>query len=294
MSDNKGVIVQGQQQQKGVAQVDILRSDLTKMMPQFKMALPENVTPEKFLRVVLNTVMSNPDFLKCDRQSLYAACMKCAADGLFPDNREAAMIPYGDTVQYQTMIAGVYKKVRNSGEISLLCADLVYPGDSFRYGSNSDKGRYLDHQPSLDTRGNVKTVIAAFALSRTTDGDVDFEVMTREEIEFTRSTSKAKNSPAWANWWGEMAKKTVVKRLAKRLPMFAEARKILDRDDEDYDVQLKPLSKAEELRNKLLAASGEKGMPIEAESAPVPPAEGDFAAFGNGPVAQQEDPRLVK
>ena len=253
MSENKNAIVK----KTSAPVAETLRADLTRMTPEFQKALPANVTPEKFLRVVLNTVMSNGDFLQCDRQSLFAAAMKCAADGLLPDGREAVMIPYGSTVQYQPMIFGIYKRVRNSGEIAVFCADLVFAGDSFRYGSNSEKGRYLDHQPVLSERGKMANVVAVFALSRTTDGDVDFEVMTRDEIEFTRSKSKAKNSPAWNDWWGEMAKKTVAKRLSKRLPMSDEARQALNRDDEDFDVQLKPLSKAEQLRAKLALTQAE-------------------------------------
>lgn len=283
-------------QNKSIAPAEQLRADLTRMMPQFKMALPSNVTPDKFLRIVLNTVVSNPDFLKCDRQSLYAAASKCAADGLFPDGREAAMIPYGNTVQYQPMIAGIFKKIRNAGEVSVLCADLVYPEDTFVYGSNSEKGRYLDHQPVLSSRGKPESVVAVFALARMQDGEVDFEVMTREEVEFTRSQSKAPNSPAWRLWWGEMARKTVVKRLAKRLPMDAEsaAKKMIDRDDEEnFEVELKPKSKAEQLREKLesqnivMSPQDETQADyIEVETQTAPPKPGDFGFM--------EDPKMVK
>lgn len=284
MSEKNTVVVQPPQS-KGLTPAESLRNDLTKMSSEFQRTLPANVTPDKFLRVVLNTVMGNPDFLKCDRTSLFQAAMKCAGDGLLPDGREAVMIPYGNTCQYQPMIFGIYKRVRNSGEISVFCADLVFPGDTFRYGSNSEKGRYLDHQPLLSERGKMDSVVAVFALSRTTDGDVDFEVMTRAEVEFTRSKAKAKNSPAWSEWWGEMAKKTVAKRLSKRLPMSDEARKVLDRDDEDYDVQLKPLSRAEQLRAKLAP----KDDVIETQGSPV---EGDFANFSGAIIG--DDPKAVK
>ena len=264
MSEKNQVVVQpvqsqvqstSQQQQRSMTPMDHLKSDLTRMLPTFKMALPINVTPEKFLRILLNTVLMNPKFLECDRQSLFAAASKCAADGLFPDGREAAMIPYGREVQYQPMVGGIFKKIRNSGEIALLCADLVYLGDSFKYGSNSERGRYLDHQPELSARAANAKPIAVFGLSRTTDGEVDFEVMSFSEVEYTRSKSKAPNSPAWRDWWGEMAKKTVIKRFAKRLPMSADAQEALSKlnkhDDEEFDVELKPMSKLDELKAKL-------------------------------------------
>lgn len=239
-----------------------LRTDVEKMQNEWAKSLPPNVDPKKFVRIVLNTVMSNPDFLKCDRKSLFAAASKCAADGLFPDNREATMIPYGNTVQYQPMIGGIYKKIRNSGEIAILCADLVYPGDFFDYGTSSEKGRYLEHKPKLGEPREVKDVTAVFALAKTKDGYVDFEPMTKQEVEFVRSKSKAPNSPAWREWWGEMAKKTVIKRLSKRLPM-SEVQNLIDHDNEEDDVTTNyTKSKVDELSNKLEA----EAIVLEADS----------------------------
>jgi recombination protein RecT len=52
------------------------------------------------------------------------------------------------------------------------------------------------------------------------------EVMSLEEIEKVRAVSRAGQRP-WVTWWGEMARKTVMRRLSKRLPMST------DRDDFD-------------------------------------------------------------
>jgi recombination protein RecT len=244
------------QQTKDLSPEQSLRNDLTRMLPQFEMVLPDNVTPEKFLRVVLTTVLSNRNFLTCSRDSLFKASLQCAADGLIPDGKEAAMIPFGKEVTYLPMVQGIYKKARNSGEIAILCADLVYPSDVFKYGTDSDRGRFLEHTPDLLKDRKISDVICVFALSKTKDGDVDFEVMTRQDIEFVRSKAKAPNSPAWSNWWGEMAKKVVVKRLAKRLPTSADVQNLIDRDNEEYDLnatQSAPVykSKADELSAKL-------------------------------------------
>src|SRR4051812_8607428 len=96
------------------------------MLPHFKMSLPENVNPEKFVRVILTAVQNTPTLMNCDRQTLFGSAMKCAQDGLLPDGREAAFIPYGASVQYQPMVGGINKKIRNSKEIAFICADVVY------------------------------------------------------------------------------------------------------------------------------------------------------------------------
>ena len=62
-----------QKSQKPLSPIDQIRSDLNKMLPQFKLALPQNVTPEKFVRVILTALQNSPDLMNCDRQSLYSA-----------------------------------------------------------------------------------------------------------------------------------------------------------------------------------------------------------------------------
>ena len=50
--------------------------------------------------------------------------------------------------------------------------------------------------------------------------------MSAEEVEQCRRQSKAQNSPAWKNFTSEMAKKTVLRRLAKSLPIDMDARAV--------------------------------------------------------------------
>ena len=56
------------------------------------------------------------------------------------------------------------------------------------------------------------------------DGNKKFEVMSRGEIEQTRASSKTPDKGPWVDWYSEMAKKTVVHRIAKLLPQSAELR----------------------------------------------------------------------
>ncbi len=58
------------------------------------------------------------------------------------------------------------------------------------------------------------------------------------EIERIRSFSKNKDGLTWTEHWSEMAKKTAIRRLAKRLPMSTDLEQIIQRDDET--LELKP------------------------------------------------------
>ena len=57
-----------------------------------------------------------------------------------------------------------------------------------------------------------------------------YETMSADEVEKCRKSSKAQNSPAWKNFWSEMARKTVMRRLCKSitLNMDAEAKDMFE------------------------------------------------------------------
>lgn len=210
----------------------ILRAEMTKMTPQFKAALPAHVPPERFTRVAITAISANNDLLNADRQTLYAACMKCAQDGLLPDGREAALVVFSNRVQYMPMMAGILKKVRNSGELLSITAHVVYETDKFEYQLGDDEK--IIHVPALDgDRGRPKMV---YGIAKTKDGGIYREIMTVADVEKVRSISKAKNSGPWRDWWEEMARKTVLRRLSKRLPMNTDLDDVLRRDDDLYDV----------------------------------------------------------
>lgn len=203
---------------------------LDKMKGQVGAALPPHIPVERFMRVVLTAVRGNADLLNADRQSLFEACMKAAQDGLLPDSREGALVIFGKKVQWMPMIGGILKKVRNSGELVSIAAHVVYENDHFEYVLGDEER--IEHRPAMSDRGKP---VLVYAIAKTKDGGIYREVMTVDEVEKVRSVSRAKNSGPWSNWWGEMAKKTVFRRLSKRLPMSSDLDDLIRREDELYD-----------------------------------------------------------
>ncbi|HEV7455764.1 MAG TPA: recombinase RecT [Roseococcus sp.] len=205
-----------------------LRHQLTAMAPQFAMALPSHIKPEKFQRVVMTVAQQNPDMLAADRRSLLGACIKCASDGLIPDGREAALVIFNTKskdggwekrVQYLPMVAGLLKRARNSGDIASVTAQVVYERDRFVWRPAEDRPVEHEAPPLNEDRGKP---IGAYALARLKDGTVACEVLTLAEIDKARSVSRSKDKGPWVDWWSEMARKTAMRRLAKWLPMDAE------------------------------------------------------------------------
>jgi recombination protein RecT len=132
------------------------------------------------------------------------------------------------------MFAGLQKKVRNSGELKELTCEVVLQADAFRYWID-DAGAHITHEPNLeaDDRGRFKAV---YCIAKTHDGGVYMEVMTRGQVEQVRSVSKSKDSGPWASWFDEMARKTVFRRLSKRLPMSTDIEQAIRRDDNLYEL----------------------------------------------------------
>lgn len=208
---------------------------------QFKAALPAHMPPERFSRVVLTAVQNNPDLLNADRPSLWNACMRAAQDGLLPDGRDGAIVIYNTKekgggwvkkAQWMPMVWGIVKKVRNSGQLAMITARVVYGGDKYRYWLDED-GEHILYEPcETPDRNHVRLV---FAAARTTDGELMVEPLTAADIDKIRASSKAKDNGPWVDWWDEMARKSAIRRLAKRLPMSSDLDDLVRRDDELYD-----------------------------------------------------------
>lgn len=213
------------------------RDDLTRMADQFIAALPEHIRPERFQRIVLTAVLGDPALLNADRKSLLEAAMRAAQDGLLPDKREGAFVVFGRVVQWMPMIGGIIKKIHQSGEIAMMTAKVVYGGDTFRAWVD-DAGEHVNYEqaeyPDYDTIRQV------FALAKTKEGAIYVETLTPRDIEKIRNVSRSKNSGPWVTWWEEMAKKSAIRRLAKRLPLSAEVHDLIQRDNEMYDLSQAP------------------------------------------------------
>lgn len=221
------------QESKPVTQFDKQFEEYT---PQIKAALPDHVPVDRFKRVVLTAMNQNPDLGIADRRSLFTSCVSAAQDGLLPDGKEAALVIFNTKnkrtnqwekkVQYMPMIAGVRKRMRNSGEVLSAVAHVVYENDDFAYELGDEET--LTHRPVLTDRGEP---IAAYAVIKLANGEVLREVMSVDEIEQARAVSKAAQNGPWVSWWGEMARKTVMRRCAKSAPTSTDLDRLLTRDD---------------------------------------------------------------
>lgn len=220
------------------AKVDPLRQAIERMAPEFKMALPVHVTPEKFIRVAMTAINGNPELRQADRTSLFASVTRLAQDGLLADGREAALVIFNTKnkatnqwekrVQAMPMIAGLLKLMRQSGEVAWVDAHIVCENDRFIYRPG------LDDVPVFepDWFGDRGKPIGAYAIAKLKTGEiVPPEIMSLAAIEKVRSVSRSKDKGPWVDWWDQQALKTVLRRFLKRLPTSADVERAFDRDE---------------------------------------------------------------
>lgn len=221
-----------------------LRQQLERMTPEFEKALPGHIPAKRFVRTVQTAVQMNPDIAAtatksaAGMQSLMAACTKAATDGLIIDGREAALVTFGNVIQYIPMVAGLMKKARNSGDIASICAHVVHEKDKFTYVLGDDER--IEHAPNMS--GDRGAPIAVYAIVRLKDGSVQREVMDKEAV--MRIAGQSKNgkqySPTEGKNYGEWWRKTVIRRISKYLPSSSdrdEFMQAVERMDEDFDYE---------------------------------------------------------
>lgn len=245
---------------------------LEKRKNNIEEVLRNRIPSDTFIQTIKNAITETPELANVDRSSLWSGCMKAAADGLMLDGREAALVIFSvknketqqweKKAQYMPMIAGIFKKVRNSGEVSTMSAQVVYENDDFLYREGTDPK--LEHIPLIPLiPGQRGDKLCVYAVAKMKDGNFETEVMSIEAVEEIRAC--AKTDSIWKKWWGEMAKKTVLHRLAKRLPMSTELARVFEAQNDMYDLNKpdqpeqsrEPLSNSTHASRTILEQDGE-------------------------------------
>lgn len=253
------------------------KKQLGQMIDANELALPDNVKPSAFRNAAIVAAQDNPKVLQCERGSVMKSLRNLAAAGLVPDGREAALVPFKskdgnnwvDVCQAMPMVFGLIKMVRRSGEVSDIRAHLVYQEefDQGRFKYTVGDHEELTHEPILF--GDKGPAIAAYAIALLKDGTIVREFMSAQEIDVVRRSSaaqriykkgqapKVSDEPIgiWADWQPEMWKKTVIRRLCKRLDMSSEDMRHVQIEPSDREVtDVTPQEKRPGFADKVNAA----------------------------------------
>lgn len=242
-----------------------LSDHLVKHRADFEAVISGNA--DKFMRMVQNAIIRDPEIADASMQSVYLEVQKAAADGLMLDGREATLTRfkvnkkykengkwvdnYVTEVAYIPMVAGIMKRVRNSGEVKAWSCELVYEEEInrglFKYSAAPEP--MIFHEPIII--GKKGKIVAAYSAVKLRDGSYHYEVMNIDQLnaimERTKSRKKVYENGKdtgqtaitgpWATDKEEMYRKTVIRRHSKRLPVSSELLDVTRRVDSLYDFE---------------------------------------------------------
>jgi recombination protein RecT len=248
--------------------------------PQIAAILPAGVNVDRVVQVARAAYHSDAKLQQCSPGSLLQAVGQAAQLGLTVGRplNHAHLVPFGGDCTLILGWQGLVELARRAGLVGSLATRVVYTEDGFSLTYRPEPD--LRHMPYLD--GDAGPATHYYAFARLPDGSLDLEVMTRAQVEKIRLGSKGKDAGPWRSHYDEMARKTVLKRLLKRLPQSQELAAALQHDNE-ADPQVTTVQPPRQTVNRLDAIADRLGAPpLPAPDAPATeqPADEGEAFYG--------------
>lgn len=214
--------------------------------------LPKHLTPERVIKVAITAASRTPALLRCTQESFALAVIQASQLGLEAGSPlgEAYLVPFGTECQLIVGYRGFIALARRSGEMESIEARVVHARDAFEIEYGLDPR--LIHRPFMapppvelstdpkkregefaewSARSDPGPLVAVYAVARLKGGQTQVEVMTRAQVEAIRQRSRASSNGPWVTDYNEMARKTVVRRLVKYLPLSIEMAEAVAHDD---------------------------------------------------------------
>ena len=219
---------------------------LTEELNMQRDALPRDFNITRFVNNSIALLNGNEVLAKFAKQygtdQIKMGLIRGAYLGLDAMNNEMYLVPYGSTINFMPSYIGMQKLCikYSSRPIKTIYVKVVREGDEF-------EENIINGEPSITFKPkafNNNRIVGAFAVCLYVDGGMVYEVMSLQELEQCRKSSKAKNSPAWERFTQMMFRKTVLRRLAKSIPLDMDD-KLADAMNAGLEIETDPAKIAE-------------------------------------------------
>ncbi len=223
--------------------ITTVRGMFEKALPELKRAAPRHITAERMIKVMTASLSRVFKLAECTPQSLLLALMTATELGLEPNSPlgHGYILPVWNSragvneAQFWPGYRGLIYLAFQSGEVTDIRSCAVREGDLWRYRDTRGGIDWewapadLDESDEAREARRIRRVYAAASMT----GDREhIEVMSTAEIERIRKrapSSRSKRETPWDTDWEQMARKTVIKRLCKYLPLSTEKTELLAR-----------------------------------------------------------------
>lgn len=211
---------------------------------------------DRFVQSAVNAITKTPTLGKCSKDTFFASLMQLAQFGLYPDGRNAHLLPYnsknGMICQLIIDYKGFVTMAMRCDKVSKVEAFAVREKDHFRL-VNGEVEHIVD-----DPWGDRGKTVGYYAVCQFQDGAKKYEVMSKDEIDSVRKRSKSADKGPWVTDYDEMAKKTVFRRLSKWLPVTPELQDAIAKDEEEYQNSPHDFNRAARVTASELLSKGDK------------------------------------
>lgn len=191
------------------------------LIPQIQAALPRLMAKnaDRMVRALMTECEKTPALLDCTPISLFGAVLQVAQLGLELGGAtgQAYLIPFKKSAQLVIGYKGFVTLAHRSGQVQRITPRVVRAGDVFDIQFGTDQR--IVHRPAMEQAGEA---VGYYAVVELANGGIDFEYMTKAQAEFHRNRFALSKGGPWANHFDEMAMKTCIRKLAKRLPLSVE------------------------------------------------------------------------
>lgn len=204
--------------------------------------LPKHLTIDRLLKVAMYCYEKVPKLQQCTMASVVTCIKQLAELGLEPGGALglAYLVPFDDKKNNTTICTliigyrGFIELARRSGRLEQIEAHVVHAGDDFEIEFGLEPK--LRHVPRLTP--NRGAPVAAYCVARLAGGQKHVEVMPWDLVQGIKARSKASSFGPWVTDEEEMARKTVVRRAAKYLPLSPELARAFEVEEEPEGVEV--------------------------------------------------------
>ncbi len=230
-----------QQQSKTEKKVHPFEKLVDRLAPALIDVSAGQIDPARLSRLVLNAGMKNPLLFECTAKSVAAGLMTAAALGIEPNTplQHCSLVPFKNSelseeasieakrqvfvyeAQFIMGYKGFIYLASETNSVTSVTCHAVYEGEEYEITAGTPTDTIV-HKPNPkalhDDKDYGKLIPVVYAVLHVPKGPPVVQWMFREQIELIRTRDRARKA-SWRTDYGQMAKKTVIKRAMQLIPM---------------------------------------------------------------------------
>lgn len=212
-------------------------------MPKFLEVAPQGFGEREVKRLIRQAAIAvsrSPDLGACTPGSIALSVLQAVEMGVDLASAQpmAWIIPFKREAKLMFSYQGLIDQLYRAGTVKTVQSAAVFDADHFEIDRGNLERPFV-HKPFLGmARGEI---IGVYAVAQPANGGWPvFEWMPTEEVNAIRESSRSKNSPAWSQWWVQMARKCPTRRICKYLPRSPVMDRALEIDYEADGIDKAP------------------------------------------------------